>query len=141
MKYILLIIPMLLLSLNAKDIAFVKSIKGSVTAKQKERTVVIKKGDWLQEGMLVKTGNESSIVMVFKDNSVLVLGSNSVLRLEKYLFEPSTSSFDFQIRLDRGVASFESGKIGELAPDDFIFRTPDATVGIRGTKFIVKVQE
>ncbi len=132
---------MLLLSLNAKDIALAKSIKGSVTSKYKELVSTVKKGEWLQEGMLIKTKDESSVTMIFKDNSVLVLGSNSVLRLEKYLFEPATSSFDFQLRLDKGVASFESGKIGELSPDDFVFKTPDATVGIRGTKFIVKVQE
>ena len=141
MRYILLILPMLFISLHAKDIALAKNVKGNVHAKYEKETVVIKKGDWLQEGMLVKTGDTSSITMIFKDNSVLVLGANSILHLEKYLFEPSLSTFDFQLKLSKGVASFESGKIGELAPSDFVFKTPDATVGIRGTKFIVRVQE
>ena len=141
MRYILLLLPIILISLNAKDIALAKSVKGSVSAKYEKKTVILKKGDWLQEGMLVKTGNKSSITMIFKDNSVLVLGSNSILHLEKYLFELSLAQFDFQLKLNSGVASFESGKIGELAPEDFVFKTPDATVGIRGTKFIVKVQK
>ena len=140
MRYIFLVL-MLFISLYAKDIALAKSVKGDVNAKYEKQTLSVQKGDWLQEGMILKTGDLSSITMIFKDNSVLVLGSNSILRLEKYLFEPATSSFDFQLKLNKGVASFESGKIGELAPNDFIFKTPDATVGIRGTKFIVKVQE
>jgi hypothetical protein len=60
--------------------------------------------------------------------------------LEKYLFNPAKKEYDFKLNLEAGTASFESGKIGELSPDSFSFQTPEATVGIRGTKFIVKVQ-
>lgn len=78
--------------------------------------------------------------MIFKDNSVLVLGSNSTLVLDKYIFEVQKQDYRFELSLNRGTVSFESGKIGELSPENFVFKTPEATVEIRGTKFMIKVQ-
>ena len=140
MKKILLILPLLFISLMAKDIAFVQKVKGDVTAKDKGKTVVVKKADWLSEKMLITTGDKSGVTMIFKDNSVLVLGSNSILVLEKYMFAMKEKSYKFELTLNKGTVSFESGKIGELSPENFIFKTPEATVGIRGTKFMIKVQ-
>lgn len=137
---LLLILAILVVSLSAQDIALVKSIKGSVNAKDKSTSIVVKKGDWLSEKMTIYTAENSGVTMIFKDNSVVVLGSSSILILEKYLFKPSQNNYAFKLFLEKGTASFESGKIGEMAPDDFTFKTPDATVGIRGTKFMVKVQ-
>ena len=140
MNKILLILPLLFISLMAKDIAFVQKVKGNVTAQDNLKTIVVKKADWLSEKMLVTTGDESGITMIFKDNSVLVLGSNSILILEKYMFAMKEKSYKFELTLNKGTVSFESGKIGELSPENFIFKTPEATVGIRGTKFMIKVQ-
>ncbi len=140
MKKILLIVPLLFISLVAKDIAFVQKVKGDVTAKDNLTTVVVQKADWLSEKMLVSTGNESGITMIFKDNSVLVLGSNSILILEKYMFAMKEENYKFELTLNKGSVSFESGKIGELSPENFIFNMPEATVAIRGTKFMIKIQ-
>ena len=140
MKKILLILPLLFISLMAKDIAFVKSVKGDVTAGDDAKTLVVKQGDKLHESMLITTGDESSVTIIFQDNSVVVLGSNTLLLLEKYVFAIKEKKYQFELSLSTGTASFESGKISELSPESFIFRTPEATVGIRGTKFMVKVQ-
>lgn len=140
MKKILLLLPLLLISLMAKDIAFVQKVKGDVTAQDNVKTIIVKQADWLSEKMLVSTGDKSGVTMIFKDNSVLVLGSNSILLLEKYMFAMKEKTYKFELTLNKGSVSFESGKIGELSPENFIFKTPEATVGIRGTKFMIKVQ-
>jgi hypothetical protein len=140
MKYLLLIGLLFFTSLNAKDIALVKDVSGNVNAKDNNGVIVVQKGNWLSEKMVLSTHDNSSVTLIFKDNSVLSLGSNSILVLEKYVFEPAKKEYDFKLNLEAGSASFESGKIGELSPDSFSFQTPEATVGIRGTKFIVKVQ-
>ncbi len=140
MQKILLVLSLLFISLMAKDIAFVQKVKGNVTAQDDVKTIVVEKADWLSEKMLVTTGDKSGVTMIFKDNSVLVLGSNSILILEKYMFAMKEKSYKFELTLNKGTVSFESGKIGELSPENFIFKTPEATVGIRGTKFMIKVQ-
>ena len=140
MKKILLILPLLFISLVAKDIAFVQKVNGDVRAKNDLKTIVVKKTDWLSEKMLVTTGDDSGMTMIFKDNSVLVLGSNSILILEKYIFAMKEENYKFELTLNQGTVSFESGKIGELSPENFVFNTPEATVTIRGTKFMIKIQ-
>lgn len=140
MRKLLLILPLLFVSLYAKDIAFAKKVKGDVTASQSGKTVVVKQSDWLSEKMIVTTGDRSGVTMIFKDNSVLVLGSNSILSLDKYIFQTQENDYKVELSLNKGSVSFESGKIGELSPENFIFKTPEATVGIRGTKFMIKVQ-
>lgn len=140
MKKLLLILPLLFLSLYAKDVAFVKKVKGEVTASENGKTIVVKQSAWLSEKMIVTTADRSGVTMIFKDNSVLVLGSNSILSLDKYIFEANKKNYIIELSLKQGSVSFESGKIGELSPENFIFKTPEATVGIRGTKFMIKLQ-
>jgi hypothetical protein len=44
-------------------------------------------------------------------------------------------------RMLRGTASYISGIIGRQSPESVRFQTPDATIGIRGTQFLVKVAD
>ncbi|NOX16251.1 MAG: FecR domain-containing protein [Epsilonproteobacteria bacterium] len=50
------------------------------------------------------------------------------------------NKFAFDLNMKKGLASFESGKIGKLAPKVVHFRVPEGTIGIRGTKFYVEVK-
>jgi hypothetical protein len=138
MKYIVLLVSMIV-SIYAKDIAFVKDVSGEVSATLNNDAFTVSPGGWLSDEMLIATKDNSSVTLIFKDNSVVILGSNSIFVLEKYVFSPAKKEYDFQVKLEKGTASFESGKIGELAPESFIFKTPEATIGIRGTKFVAKV--
>ena len=140
MKFIFTVVALLTLSLYGENIAFIKAVKGTVLVQENGVVSSVKKGDWLSEKMTIVTKDKSGVTMIFKDNSILLLDSNSILVLEKYLFKPMKQEYSFELKLNKGTASFESGKIGEVAPDSFIFKTPDATVAIRGTKFLVKVQ-
>ncbi len=133
-------IILLVVSLNAKEIAFVQKVKGEVYAKNDTKSLIVKQADWLEEHMTVETTEASGLTMIFKDNSILVLGANSILVLEKYIFEVNKNNYMFELTLNRGSISFESGKIGELSPENFILNTPEATIEIMGTKFMIKVQ-
>jgi hypothetical protein len=41
----------------------------------------------------------------------------------------------------QGTAVYISGIIAKLSPQSVRFETPNATIGIRGTRFLVKVDE
>ncbi len=135
-----LIVLLFLSSLVAKDIATVKLLQGDVTASINAQAKVLNIGDSLSETMVVQTAVKSSTTLVFKDGSVLVLGENSIVNLKKYIFQPTQKSYDFELFLSKGSAVFESGDIGKLSPKSFVFETPQGTVAIRGTKFLVKVE-
>jgi len=140
MKFILLLFIGVMGFLNAGEIAVVKLVKGDVIAKLQSRVIQLKAGDTLDEKMVVMTKSDSLVVIIFKDNSVLNLGENSIVNLQKFVFQPQEENFSFHLFLKKGSLIFESGKIGELSPKDFELRTPQGIVAIRGTKFAVKVQ-
>ena len=125
--------------LNASSIAVVNSLDGEVVAIKDGSEIALKVGDDLEESMTIKTKENSGVSVLFHDDSFLALGANSSLSLAKYVFDQQAHNFDFELFLDKGTASFESGKIGKVAPEKFQFKTPEGTVAIRGTKFYVKV--
>ncbi len=139
MKYIFILL-FFLSSLSAENIAIVKNLKGTVIAKYEDSTIFLENGSMLDSGMLLITKRDSSATIIFNDNSVLNIGSNSLLRLKKFIFKPKEKEYDFQLFLHKGSISFESGKISKLSPEDFILKTPEGTVAIRGTKFFVEVK-
>lgn len=126
--------------LFAQDIAIVKKMTGEVSAKRVDQTISLVVGQKIQEGDLIVTKSNSDIGMIFEDGTIIALGENSVLSVDKYLFKPATNEFLVDMDMKKGIASFESGKIGKLSPESVKFRVPEGTVGIRGTKFYVEVK-
>ena len=97
-------------------------------------------GQKIHEKDVIVTKNSSSVGVIFEDGTIVALGENSVLSVDKYLFKPAKNQFLVDMDMQKGTASFESGKIGKLAPKSVKFRVPEGTVGIRGTKFYVEVK-
>jgi hypothetical protein len=79
--------------------------------------------------------------VILRDNSTLSLGPGSSLVIRDFLFSPAEGRFDLLVRVTRGTMAYLSGLIGKLAPESARFETPVASIGIRGTRFGVKVNE
>jgi hypothetical protein len=126
--------------LNAVEIAVVKDVQGKVFAKTATQLIVLKEGAVLDDTMSIITKADSRVIIIFKDTSSLVLDQNSVLNLSRFVFEPAKKQYDFKLFLHKGSLVFESGAIGDLAPQAFELKTPSGIVAIRGTKFAVKVE-
>ena len=71
------------------------------------------------------------------DDTRISLGPNSELTVDRYVYEPAQGLFDLVARLYRGTAAYLSGAIGKLSPESVQFKTPTATIGVRGTSFLV----
>lgn len=140
MLRICLILILLFSYLLSNDIAIVKKVSGEVFAKRSKNLQVLSIGDKLQVGDILMTKSSSSIGILFDDGTSLSLGSNSILSIDKYIFKPAKKEFLFDINMQKGLATFESGKIGKLAPEAVKFRVPEGIIGIRGTKFYVEVK-
>jgi hypothetical protein len=126
---------------GSENIAIVKNVKGSVLAKHEGVYAKVEKGASLQSGDVLQTSDNSSVGMAFNDGTVVALGPKSLFVVNKYRFKPSESEYDFDMTLSKGTAAVETGKIGKLAPKNVSFKIPQGSVGIRGTKFIVEVEE
>ncbi len=87
------------------------------------------------------TGPESLVELMFRDGSSLHLGSDSKLELKQYKFSIVDDNPSFIAKMTKGLFVYISGAISKVHPGSVKFETPDATIGIRGTKIVVSVTE
>lgn len=95
----------------------------------------------LLAGDTLSTGPDGSIGAVLRDNSSVSIGPDSRLAIRDFRFSPAEGKLGLLVRISKGTMAYLSGLIGKLAPDSARFETPVATIGIRGTRFAVKVGE
>ncbi len=119
-------------------VALVKSVHGAVTVTRQHKTFAVTTGATLRISDRVVTAPGASAGIVFRDGTLLSLGSGADIRVRDYVFEPKNGKFAFSLYLARGSAIYESGKIGKLSPQSVKVQTPKATVGVRGTRFLIE---
>jgi len=120
-------------------VAQVSQFNGSVSIKRGAKIINVEKGARLKTKDSLSTGGDGSIGIIFKDETTLSLGPNSELIIQEYVFEPDHSNFSFVVSLLKGTASYVSGLIARLSPDSARIITPSASIGVRGTKFVIEV--
>ena len=123
------------------DIGQVKVAKGQVTVERKGQVLPVQVGLVLLATDVLKTGADSSVGITMRDNSLLSAGPNSVLVLDRFEFDPTTSAGRFDANLQRGTLSVVSGRIAKQSPQAMTVRTPSAVLGVRGTEFVVSADE
>ncbi|MBB6187633.1 FecR family protein [Rhodanobacter sp. MP7CTX1] len=119
-------------------VALVKSITGDVKITRLHDTFGATGGATLRISDRVVTAAGASAAIVFRDGTLLTLGSGSDIQVRDYVFAPKDDKFAFSLYLTKGSAIYESGKIGKLSPQSVKIETPKATVGVRGTRFLIE---
>lgn len=144
MKMVVPIVVLLLAASNsfgdeAAFIALVKKVSGDVSVIRKDEQIKVEPGTRLQQSDIIISGADSTAGVTFVDGTLLSIGPSSHVDLQQYVFEPIEEHYDFSLYLKKGQAVYSSGRIGKLAPEKVKVNTPRATLGIRGTRFIVNV--
>ena len=121
-------------------VAIVKKISGRATVVRQGQPIPATNGLEIWENDTLRTGPDGSIGIVFNDDTFLSLGPGSILVIDEFVFAPKQGKFSIVIRMLKGTAAYLSGLISKLAPESAHFKTPTASIGIRGTKFVVKVE-
>lgn len=121
-----------------EHVALFKNVSGNVKVIRDKSDIVPVAGTQLMRLDIIVSGPDSSGGIVFKDGTQLTVGPSSEIEISRYLFRPEEAKYDFSLYLRKGTAIYSSGKLGKLAPESVSLNTPRATVGVRGTRFIVK---
>jgi hypothetical protein len=141
MKKISIVLTFVLLSFFAfsgqstKNVANVKLKRGIASIIAPDGTKAdIKRGMWIKEGSIIKTGAKSFVRLSFIDKSSMNIGPKSELKIEKFSKE------------DAGVINILTGKIRAKVTKDYLkidkdksklfIKSKSAVMGIRGTDFI-----
>ncbi|MDX8387574.1 MAG: FecR domain-containing protein [Ghiorsea sp.] len=118
---------------NTPVVGNVKYLIGSAVAVRGLNTVILKRGDKLYEGDLLKTGKRSSLYAAMlgdKDNSIR-LGQRSQLKVKSYKVAKSGSVVGGFLRGLIGIFSVELNNLRKGS--SFSMHTPTAVLGVRGT--------
>jgi hypothetical protein len=118
----------------------IKTCKGDVVVIRSGEEIAMNNGDKLYQNDLIRTQADSSVGVILEDNTILSLGSKSEIVIDEYVFAPEKGNLSMFIRMLKGTATYVSGIIGHQSPESVNFQTPDATIGIRGTEFLIKVE-
>jgi hypothetical protein len=144
---IICVLFILLICLNAglvqadDSIGAVKKLNGSVTVirNNTEQKVVLGSPVFIKD--VLKTDSTGSLGITFRDNTMISIGPNTVYTIDEYVFKPSEQKMAFVSKISKGTLNFVSGKLTKLAPDSVKVKTPEATIGFRGTHCLIKVED
>jgi len=87
---------------------------------------------------LISTGDDSAALLKFEDGQIVTMQANSLFRVREYRYDAKkaeNSSILFSML--KGGLRFVTGLIGQRKKQAFRLLTPNATLGIRGTEFMV----
>lgn len=125
-------------------VAIFKNVTGSMRILRSEagvdKAIDAQPGTTLATTDRVVSGAGASAGIVFKDGTLVTVGPSTEIRIRDYAFEPKDSKYAFDLYLAKGQAIYSSGKIGKLSPESVKVESPTATVGVRGTRFIIKAE-
>lgn len=122
-------------------IGYVKTVTGEATVSTAGKQVKAQAGTPVAQGSILKTGAKSSMGVTFKDETVMSFGPDTELTVDEYLYAPSQGKLKMGSKLAKGSMNYVSGVIAKLNPDAVSVQTPSGTIGVRGTQFVVKVEE
>lgn len=122
-----------------EHIAVVKNISGDVHVVRCKNTLNAAPGMHLMNGDRLILAHNSYTGIIFTDGTIMTFGPETDIRIDKYMFEPEKREYAFSMYMQKGAAVYSSGKMGKLSPESVEINTPKATLGVRGTRFIVQV--
>lgn len=122
----------------AQDAGQIKTSKGSAQIERAGQKLPATVGQIVQQGDAVSTGADGSVGITFRDNSLVSIGPDSVLVIDRFVFDSTTHQGNFDASLKQGTLAVVSGKLAKQSPDAMKVRTPAAVLGVRGTEFLVR---
>jgi hypothetical protein len=94
----------------------------------------------LKENDVVLTEANGSVGLMFNDNSVLSMGPNAEVVLERYAYDSTTYMGAFDAFVKRGAVSIEAGNLANAQPEAVRVRTPQAELKGQTRSFAVNVE-
>jgi len=127
--------------LAAAEIGQIKNTAGQVFLLRNNNQQPAKPGDLIEQTDVIVTGSNGSVGVTLIDNSRLSAGPNTRVEFKQFRFNPTTQEGESLTQLHRGTLAIVSGQIAKRSPDAMKVQTPTTILGVRGTKFAVKVEE
>ena len=126
-------------ALAAESVGTIKSISGTARLERGSAVIPLTVGLAVEPNDRIITSQASSVGLTLKDDTLLAIGSRSTFTVEKFAFNPTTQTGSLGVRIWAGTLRMISGLIAKQNPTEVKVSTRNATIGVRGTDFIVEV--
>jgi len=118
----------------------IKNTSGDVRIERGDTSIPAQVGEPVQSGDRIRVVGKGSVGISMRDETLLSLGPDSVLVIDNYRYDPKTRDGQVETSILKGTLRYVSGLIARHRPEAIRVNTPSATMGIRGTDFIVEVR-
>jgi hypothetical protein len=111
---------------------------GSVTRVQNQAQIGSKAavvGTPVQMNDELRTGSNARLQITFRDGTLLTLGENARVVIDRYVFNPEESTGVMALKTTRGAMRFATGRLNQMRNKDVTVTTPVAALAVRGTEF------
>ena len=125
----------------ADDAGQIKTAQGSAQIERDGQRIAVAPGFHVRQSDSIITGDDGTVGVTLADNSLLSIGPDTVMSLDKYAFDSTTYEGAMDASLKKGTLAVVSGKLVKHTPGAMRIHTPASIMGVRGTKFIVHVSE
>jgi hypothetical protein len=132
----------------AAEIGRIKSSLGAASVQRGAAHIPAATGQPLEAGDWLETGKDGGISLTFVDNTRFSVGPDSRIALKAFAYDPTTQKGSFVARVERGTIAVVSGRITKTRcggqtggpPCGMTVETPDSTLDINGTRFVLTVR-
>jgi hypothetical protein len=134
-----LFVVLLLVSSTAfaqSKVAVVKMLRGEATVIENGKTVKLVADQWVPSGVIVKTAEKSFVRLVFIDKTMMSIGPNSEMKIERF-GNGDASVIDLVKGQMRSQVSKDYLQQKDKDKSKMFVKTPNAVMGIRGTDFLI----
>jgi hypothetical protein len=118
-----------------------KIVNGKVLVIRGTSRLPVKVGDPLNEHDVFETGPDGSVGITFTDNTSFSIGPNSHVAIDNYFFDPKNLKGNLLAQIKKGTMMVRSGELTRQQPGSVQVKTPRTVLGVRGTTFVVSVDE
>ena len=123
------------------DIGSVVDLTGTAVIKRGKATVPVTKGTVVETNDKVETKN-GVVNIKFKDNTTVRVTENSALVIDDFVYDPKNAAGGkLSLKAAAGTVRYVSGNIAHNNPNSVKINTPTAAIAVRGTDFVMSVDE
>lgn len=124
---------------STDEVGNVASFEGSATVTRNGASQPLKLQDPIFKGDLLRTGTNSTLGVIFDDETTFNLSANSSIEVNEFVYESGGKSNAAIFNIARGTVAFAANQVAKTG--DMKIDTPSTSLGIRGTSGVVEVPE
>jgi hypothetical protein len=136
-------LPLVLLLLSASafaEIGNVVDVTGTAIIKRGSASLPVAKGTPIELNDKVETKN-GVVNIKFKDDTTVKVTESSALLIDDFVYDPKSGAGKLGLKAAAGTVRYVSGNIAHNNPNSVKINTPTAAIAVRGTDFVMAVDE